>query len=331
MTVEICTGKISFTVFVFHGNIYRKNSYFYLRLERRMKNLYPTYDINNLSTCHSINEIFSIDQFSDYLPGNPHTANVHRHSFYHITYFISGSGENVIDFKSYKILPNSIFFMKPGQVHSWDLDASVQGYVINFSPIFFDQLQISSSLLDEFPFFNVFHHQQMVTISEQNKTKLEGFFEQILEQSSAQPSRNSQIFIAAKLLSICAFVSSDLEKDSSFNEYNYNSLLFKRFVEAIESHFSELKMPKDYAELLHVTPSHLNFVAKQQSGISAGELIRERVILEAKRLLVNFNLSISSIADKLNYNDTSYFVKFFKKYTGFTPDVFRKQYYDKRE
>ncbi|KYH08238.1 MULTISPECIES: helix-turn-helix transcriptional regulator [Chryseobacterium] len=292
-----------------------------------MKDLYPTFDINNMSTCHSIKEVFSIDQFSDYLPGNPKTTTVHRHSFYHVTYFISGGGENIIDFKTYKIMPHSIFFMRPGQVHSWDLDPSVEGYVINFAPTFFDQLQISSSLIDEFPFFNIFHDEQKVILPDDQKDEINNYFQQIIAESFSEISRNSQISIAATILQICALASREIQNKHYFTENNFNSLLFKKFVEQIELNFLEFKMPKDYAALLHITPSHLNFVCKQQVNLSAGEIIRNRIILEAKRLLVNFNLSVSAIAEKLNYHDSSNFVKFFKKATGHTPESFRKQYY----
>ncbi|WP_432713706.1 helix-turn-helix domain-containing protein [Pedobacter sp.] len=60
-------------------------------------------------------------------------------------------------------------------------------------------------------------------------------------------------------------------------------------------------------------------------GISAGQLIRDRVILEAKRLLINMKLSIADISIQLDFNDQSYFIKFFKKHTGTTPSIFRKQ------
>lgn len=294
-----------------------------------MKDLYPIFDINSLSTCHSINEIFSIDQFSDYLPGNPHTTQVHRHSFYHLTYFIKGGGYNVIDFKIYKVLPQSLFFMRPGQVHSWDLDSSVEGYVINFAPTFFDQLQISSSLIDEFPFFSIFHEEQRVVLSENQKDKILNYFQQIITESPNDANRNSQIIIAAAILQICGLASQEIQSSFNFAESGYNSLIFKKFIECIENNFLELKMPKDYAALLNITPTHLNFICKQQSKFSAGELIRDRIILEAKRLLVNFNLSVNAIAEKLNYHDSSYFVKFFKKNTGLTPEAFRKQYYKK--
>jgi AraC-like DNA-binding protein len=59
-------------------------------------------------------------------------------------------------------------------------------------------------------------------------------------------------------------------------------------------------------------------------GKTAGDLIRDRVVLEAKRLLVNADLSITQIAYELNFGDGSYFTKFFRKYAGVTPEEFRR-------
>ncbi|HCU46615.1 helix-turn-helix domain-containing protein [Sphingobacterium faecium] len=81
--------------------------------------------------------------------------------------------------------------------------------------------------------------------------------------------------------------------------------------------------------MLYITSNHLNFICKDQINMSAGEIIRNRVLLEAKRMLVNFELSVATIGMELNFFDTSYFIKFFKKYTLFTPEAFRKQYYNK--
>ena len=83
-------------------------------------------------------------------------------------------------------------------------------------------------------------------------------------------------------------------------------------------------MPKQYAALLYITPNHLNALCNDFLGVSAGVLIRERVILEAKRLLINLDLLISEVAAKLNFDDQSYFIKFFKKHEGLTPEKFRK-------
>lgn len=86
----------------------------------------------------------------------------------------------------------------------------------------------------------------------------------------------------------------------------------------------QLRLPKEYAALLYVTPNYLNAFCRHMLGKSAGEIIRNRVLLEAKRLLINADMSIAAIAYQLNFADNSYFTKFFKKYAGVTPEEFRK-------
>ncbi len=61
-------------------------------------------------------------------------------------------------------------------------------------------------------------------------------------------------------------------------------------------------------------------------GKTAGELIRDRVLLEAKRLLTNGDMSITELAYDLNFQDNSYFNRFFKKYADVTPEEFRKSF-----
>ncbi len=72
-----------------------------------------------------------------------------------------------------------------------------------------------------------------------------------------------------------------------------------------------------------MTPNHINALTYKLVGKSAVEIIRERVLLEAKRLLVNSDLMVSQIAETLHFEDNAYFTRFFKKYLGTTPEGFR--------
>jgi AraC-like DNA-binding protein len=105
---------------------------------------------------------------------------------------------------------------------------------------------------------------------------------------------------------------------------SHNSSLFLQFKNLIEEKYTTLKNVSDYAELLHIKPVLLNDISKQQSGITAGEHIRNRVILEAQRYLYNTDLSAKEIAYKLGFEDPHYFSRFFKKYTNQTPSEFKE-------
>jgi AraC family transcriptional activator of pobA len=82
-----------------------------------------------------------------------------------------------------------------------------------------------------------------------------------------------------------------------------------------------------FASLLHITPQNLNHICRKMTGKSASELIRNEVLLEAKRYLIHTDRTVAQISDILKFNDASHFVKFFKRYTRTTPSKFRKPYF----
>ena len=106
----------------------------------------------------------------------------------------------------------------------------------------------------------------------------------------------------------------------------HNLVLMRQFEKLIEIHFREKRLPKEYAEMMFMTPNHLNSLSNNVAGKSAGEIIRERILLEAKRLLANSDLMIGQIAEALHFEDNAYFTRFFKKYLGTTPEGFRASY-----
>lgn len=130
--------------------------------------------------------------------------------------------------------------------------------------------------------------------------------------------------IRTLMLQLFILIARQNEQINQTTAPTYNYTLLQSFKKLTDKNFATLRLPKDYAALLYITPNHLNALCNDMLGISAGEVIRNRVILEAKRLLVNLDLNINEIAGKLNFADNSYFTKFFKKYTGLTPEEFRK-------
>ena len=99
--------------------------------------------------------------------------------------------------------------------------------------------------------------------------------------------------------------------------------LARRFAVLVDERFALAESVARYAELLHVTPRHLNQCVQAACGRTASETIHARQMLEARRLLMHTDLGIGAIADRLNFSDASYFVRFFKRHAGTTPREFR--------
>lgn len=286
-----------------------------------MKSGIPVYDINNLKAYK--NDGILVSRFRHYAQEHQHLHTAHRHTFYHLVFFTEGSGKQQIDFKTYDVKPGLIYFMIPGQVHSWDFETEPDGFIINFSTSYLSSFILNQNYLEKFSFFSGITDQQVIELTNETQEIVTNVCEGILKDGLIEPTINDDL-VKIQLLRLFIEVSRSSSLGEQDEATQYNHTILKSFKHLIEQKFTTLRLPKQYAALLYITPNHLNAVCNDFLGFSAGTLIRQRVILEAKRLLVNQDLLISEIAQQLNFDDQSYFIKFFKKYEGITPEKFRK-------
>ncbi|MDB5133945.1 MAG: helix-turn-helix protein [Mucilaginibacter sp.] len=287
-----------------------------------MKGNFPVYDICKLSDFNQ--DELLISRFGIYLEKHKDLYFPHKHNFYHLVLFTKGGGTHSIDFQSFNVVPYQIYFMIPGQVHTWNFEGEVDGYVIHFSQPLFESFLLKNDYLDQFPFFSGIIDEAVINIGPQLQKQVIALFENIIAESESS-ARMGADMIRALLLQLFILIARTNADNKQIRPTSYNYTLLKNFQKLIEKNFALLKLPKDYASLLYITPNHLNAVCNDILGISAGEIIRNRVLLEAKRLLINLNMTIAEIAFELNFSDNSYFTKFFKKYTSSTPEEFRKK------
>ena len=102
--------------------------------------------------------------------------------------------------------------------------------------------------------------------------------------------------------------------------------LIEQFIDIVNDSFHALHRVREYADLLNVSPGHLNDVVRSDYGTTASSLIRDRVLLEARRLLAHSNESIKEIAYAIGYEDPSYFTRLFREQIGVAPGEFRKKF-----
>ena len=100
--------------------------------------------------------------------------------------------------------------------------------------------------------------------------------------------------------------------------------LIRQYNILVEKHFKELHKVKEYAALLHKSPKTLSNLFSRHINKSPLNVINDRIILEAKRLLLYSDLSSDEIAVQLGYSDSGHFSKFFKRHTGSSPSTFKK-------
>ena len=98
----------------------------------------------------------------------------------------------------------------------------------------------------------------------------------------------------------------------------------RKLEQLIDANFRSLKQPSDYGELMNLAPPYLNSICKDALGKTLTDLIQGRLLLEAKRMFAYSDLNVNEVAAALNFADASYFVRWFKKQNGNTPEEFRK-------
>ena len=287
-----------------------------------MQTTFPRLDIGPLSEYKE--DDVMISRFEDYLKEHQNLVFPHRHNFYHLVLFTKGGGFHSIDFNHFNVHPFQIYFMIPGQVHSWNFEGEMRGYVVNFSELFFRSFLLNPDYLDSFSFFDGDSSNNVLALGNDIQPNIVGLFEELLVQAGKAKFREDLIRVL--LLRVFLLVEQGNAQDKRLSARNQQNPLIRNFQRLIEKNFVNIKQPGAYAELLHVTPNHLNALCKEHLSLQAGAVIRNRIVLEAKRLLINLDFTVSEIAYKLNFSDNSYFTRFFKKETGVTPEVFRAKY-----
>lgn len=295
---------------------------------QKVKNTIPVYDICSLSGHDHINHELIAEPFAEYLKVHPNLHHPHRHSFYHMVLFTRGAGYHTIDFQRFDVLPGQVYFMIPGQVHSWAFDGPVDGYIINCSPDLFRGFLVNEQYPEQYPFFGGVAADSVYQLAGQAYRDAEGLFARIIAEVHSRDAWSPDAIRAALIALFVTVARSNPQQQ--VHAPQQNQLVLQNFRKLVDTYYAEKRLPKDYAAMLYITPNHLNALCKDLLGRPAGEVIRDRILLEAKRLLVNAGLSIAEIGSGLSFADSSHFTKFFKKYTNTTPEEFRKASFGNR-
>jgi len=290
-----------------------------------MKQLFPFYSIGHFINEPSNKTDFEIIHFENMQ--EPEVDDVHKHTFYEITWIEKGKSRQTIDYKEYEVLPNSLFFISPNQVHSFEEWRPLVGGSILFTGDFFLLNNYNKEKLFEISFLDNFYANPCIHLEKKDFSEIKKTIDGITAEQGRK-DRNSTI-TQALLHILLAQVQRCVDNTNSHTTSKKYLIVYKQLQELLDIHFAANRPVSFYAGKLHITQHHLNRVVKSVTGITAGEMIRARSILEARRLLTFSDEIVSEIAAQLNYFDSSYFAKLFKQETGRSPKAFREEMSDK--
>lgn len=287
---------------------------------------------------YTINDILKI------LDDNPQSEGLHVYSnkeiitenlFFHpfrsdnfvILIVVSGKLSLQLNLINYTLEANDFIIVSPKMVtHVLDIHQGIQVIAISFTTDFAIKRNVNKNSIDAFAFFT----SKIIPKLSFTKPEMESFLFLVnfLQKKNIE---NKNDFFGNEMIthtfSLLMFEIASIYKKKYSEikiEVSRKEELMMKFLKILENNFKRERSVQFYADTLFVTSGHLSKVLKDVAGKTAGELIDDAVIMEAQILLSNPSLTISQIADELQFSDQSFFGKFFKKKLGASPSEYRK-------
>lgn len=248
---------------------------------------------------------------------------VHRHPFYELVWVSEGQAHFFCDFQDYVIPAGTMAFIAPGQVHQWQghfehVNLTIVGFTLNQLAYYGKITQVVSEL----PFQDD-THVPFLSFTDEVATIFEALFETIRERFVSR-SANHKDVLSAYLNVILVELQRVYVSEATLPAIDSTTQLAQAYRKLVEQHFLEYKQVQDYAQMLGITLNHLVESIRKTTGQTPKQILQERLVLEAKRLLIHTGASVAEISHQLDFKTPSYFGSWFKKLEGITPVQFRQ-------
>lgn len=226
--------------------------------------------------------------------------------------FWTHPGKHEVDFKTYDCLPGDLLYIDAGSEQAF-LDSHSLGQEVLLSEELVRRLENLLPPAAMFALKMLRQHHLDATASEAVRLCLQ----QIKNLSSEDIPALTVDFLVAHLITLCCPPLTHL---GSAKEV----LRFKAFVDLVEKDFCLSHSSRHYANKLGMSPGRLSLLIQKMAGVSAKVWIDQYLLLQAKRRLSTEQISLERLSAALGFQETTHFVRFFKRTSGMTPFVFRR-------
>ena len=287
-----------------------------------MKQEIKTLQLYHLEKVHHLkNEvlIIPIAQLFNRIDVNKHW----RNRFYSLFLFKEAGGSLIIDDQIYDLKKDRLVFLNYNQVYYFNPSSPPEGFAILFTKSFYNHVYTGNKLIRSDTAMAKMPH-----VIDLNASSMAEFWQQFYiirkEYGRNRLFTAEIICMQLKILILKCIRASKMVKERSLPADHKKEIVTK-FSDLVNQFYKELKTTAPYAEKLNLSPNYLNTLIKQHLAISAGKFIKNRVILEAERLLLHTSLTVTEISYELGFTDNSHFGKYFKSATNKSPKIFRTQ------
>jgi AraC family transcriptional regulator, transcriptional activator of pobA len=245
----------------------------------------------------------------------------HRKMVYDFIFLTEGSSIRSKGLQEYSFSKNMFFFLPAYQITTHKMmSTDAKGFFCSFNPDILDKSFPHHTFFENFSFLT-FIGNPIVEVDLATKNWVINLLER-LESEYAKPEIKQFDIVSSYLF--CLFNEvNQFVKTIDVSQKNAAQRITESYKNALSQHIYTKQKVTEYADLLAISPDHLGKCVRTITGKSSQELLIEMLILEAKVLIRQTNLSISEIAFKISEKNLSDFSRFFKTYTGLTPKEYR--------
>lgn len=251
-----------------------------------------------------------------------HEKQVEIHRDDHYMFIIQRKGEFVleVDFNTIKLEGPSLCFVGPGQIHQYIDQKENEGWFL-----FIEAGSISEPYQE---ILNMHEWLRQSVCIEENDLIFDLL--PLLEKTEKDATLHHLSIKQSLADAVVGIIISRISEtqESMFQNSSQKYSITKQFKKLISEHFKNTKQVQQYAQFLTITPLYLNEAVKEVTGYPASFWIQQKILWEARRLLVYTTMDVKQIAFELGYEDPIYFSRFFKKGTGMTALQFRAENQD---
>jgi AraC-like DNA-binding protein len=262
-------------------------------------------------------DLIRLESLNKYIRQTPQ----HCLTYYDITFIQEGSGSFALDQHEFPVTFNDLYFTAPGQIREWKVADIPKGLVLIFEEEFLCSFFSDPLFVKKLSFFrNRQAPPQLQLTVEQGK-----YLFNILLQIEKEISESKETHLLRALLYQSLAWLNNVYRTFYQLTDKPQSIKTAQFIQLVEAHFCSQHTVSFYSSELCITSGYLNDLVKKESGVTAKQYIINRLMTEAKRLMLSSELPVSEIDWKLGFSDSSYFIRLFRSETGFSPLAFRKR------
>ena len=248
----------------------------------------------------------------------------HRTGFYHILWVKKGNASHFIDFNPVTLKENTLLFLNKDIVHMYSPRGAFEGTAIVFTGAFFSNTEADVKFLKENLLFNDLFTASTVQLSDATSPTFETLLKMMEEEGRKSKDEYQSLILKNLLHSFLLHAERERSKQN-FAEIKKSPDrdYLVQFRDLLEKYIRSQKQVSFYSSKLSITEKRLNLATSNLLGMTVKQVIDQRVMLEAKRLLAHTTDSIKEIGFTLGFEEPTNFIKYFKKHHHTTPLEFR--------